>query len=156
MRWRVHRACACERRVPDSFLKRADEVVNVDVTVEELRIRLKQGKVYKPEKIEQSLTNFFRKGNLSTLRELALRKVAEEVGSKAAQYREREGLEPAPIPEKVMVCVSSNLTAKKLLRAGSRIAGRLGSEWFAAYVETPPGDGFAHQAGTVRDSLPKI
>jgi two-component system, OmpR family, sensor histidine kinase KdpD len=123
--------------VPDSFLKRADEVVNVDVTVEELRNRLKQGKIYKPEKIEQSLTNFFRKGNLSTLRELALRKVAEEVGSKAAQYREREGLEPAPIPEKVMVCVSSNLTAKKLLRAGSRIAGRLGSEWFAAYVETP-------------------
>jgi two-component system sensor histidine kinase KdpD len=123
--------------VPDSFLKRADEVVNVDVTVEELRSRLKQGKVYKPEKIEQSLTNFFRKGNLSTLRELALRKVAEEVGAKAAQYREREGLEPAPIPEKVMVCISSNLTAKKLLRAGSRIAGRLGSEWFAAYVETP-------------------
>jgi two-component system sensor histidine kinase KdpD len=123
--------------VPDSFLKRADEVVNVDVTVEELRNRLKQGKIYKPEKIEQSLTNFFRKGNLSTLRELALRKVAEEVGSKAAQYREREGLEPAPIPEKVMVCVSSNLTAKKLLRAGSRIAGRLGSEWVAAYVETP-------------------
>jgi two-component system sensor histidine kinase KdpD len=123
--------------VPDSFLKRADEVVNVDVTVEELRSRLKQGKIYKPEKIEQSLTNFFRKGNLSTLRELALRKVAEEVGSKAAQYREREGLEPAPIPEKVMVCVSSNLTAKKLLRAGSRIAGRLGSEWVAAYVETP-------------------
>jgi two-component system sensor histidine kinase KdpD len=97
----------------------------------------KQGKVYKLEKIEQSLTNFFRKGNLSTLRELALRKVAEEVGSKAAQYREREGLEPAPIPEKVMVCVSSNQTAKKLLRAGSRIAGRLGSQWFAAYVETP-------------------
>lgn len=123
--------------VPDSFLKRADEVVNVDVTVEELRTRLKLGKVYKPEKIEQSLTNFFRKGNLSTLRELALRKVAEEVGAKAAQYREREGLEPAPIPEKVMVCVSSSPTAKKLLRAGSRIAGRLGSEWFAAYVETP-------------------
>lgn len=123
--------------VPDSFLKRADEVVNVDVTVEELRNRLKQGKIYKPEKIEQSLTNFFRKGNLSTLRELALRKVAEEVGSKAAQYREREGLEPAPIPEKVMVCVSSNQAAKKLLRAGSRIAGRLGGEWFAAYVETP-------------------
>jgi two-component system sensor histidine kinase KdpD len=123
--------------VPDSFLKRADEVVNVDVTVEELRGRLKLGKVYKPEKIEQSLANFFRKGNLSTLRELALRKVAEEVGSKAAQYREREGLEPAPIPEKVMVCISSNQTAKKLLRAGSRIAGRLGSEWFAAYVETP-------------------
>jgi two-component system, OmpR family, sensor histidine kinase KdpD len=123
--------------VPDRFLKRADEVVNVDITVEELRARLRQGKIYKPEKIEQALANFFRKGNLSTLRELALRAVAEEVSSKAAQYRTREGLEPAPIPEKVMVCISSNQTAKKLLRAGSRIAGRLGATWCAVYVETP-------------------
>ena len=123
--------------VPDSFLKRADEVVNIDVTVEELRTRLKLGKIYKPEKIEQSLANFFRKGNLSTLRELALRSVAEEVSSKAALYREREGLEPAAIPEKVMVCMSSNQTARQLLRAGSRIAGRLGAVWYAVYVETP-------------------
>jgi two-component system sensor histidine kinase KdpD len=123
--------------VPDSFLKRADEVVNVDVTTDELRTRLRQGKIYKPEKVEQALTNFFRKGNLSTLRELALRAVAEEVGAKAAQYRSREGLEPASIPEKVMVCISSNQTAKKLLRAGSRIAGRLGAIWYAVYVETP-------------------
>ena len=81
--------------VPDTFLDRADEVVNVDVTVEELRSRLRQGKVYKPEKVEQALTNFFREGNLSTLRELALRAVADEVGEKAASYRQREGLEPA-------------------------------------------------------------
>jgi two-component system sensor histidine kinase KdpD len=123
--------------VPDSFLKRADEVINVDVTVEELRTRLKQGKFYKPEKIQQALTHFFRKGNLSTLRELALRAVAEEVGSKAAQYRVREGLEPAVIPEKVMVCMSSNQTAKRLLRTGARIAGRLGTVWYAVYVDTP-------------------
>jgi two-component system sensor histidine kinase KdpD len=123
--------------VPDTFLKRADEVVNVDVTVDELRTRLKQGKIYKPEKIEQALTHFFRKGNLSTLRELALRAVAEEVGSQAAEERAREGLEPAPIPEKVMVCMSSNQTAKPLLRAGARIAGRYGAVWFAVYVETP-------------------
>ncbi|MEW6731034.1 MAG: universal stress protein [Acidobacteriota bacterium] len=126
--------------VPDAFLKRADEVVNVDVTVDELRNRLKQGKVYKPEKIEQALTNFFNKGNLSTLRELALRAVAEEVGSKAAQYREREGLEPAVIPEKVMVSMSSNQTAEKLIRAGARIAGRLGARWYCVYVETPNED----------------
>jgi two-component system sensor histidine kinase KdpD len=123
--------------VPDSFLKRADEVVNVDVTIDELRTRLKQGKVYRPEKIEQALNNFFRKGNLSTLRELALRVVAEEVGSKAAQYRAREGLDPAPIPEKVMVCMSSNQTAKPLLRAGARNSGRIGAVWDAVYVETP-------------------
>ena len=94
--------------VPDTFLDRANEVINVDVTVEELRNRLRQGKVYKPEKVEQALANFFRKGNLSTLRELALRAVADEVGEKAASYRQREGLEPALIPERVMVCMSSN------------------------------------------------
>ena len=127
--------------IPDSFLKRADEVVNVDVTVEELRNRLRQGKIYKPEKIEQALTNFFRKGNLSTLRELALRAVAEEVGAKAAQYRVREGLEPAQIPEKVMVCMSPSSRALKLLRTGARIAGRLGAVWFAVYVDTAGASG---------------
>lgn len=123
--------------VPDTFLERADEVMNVDVTVEELRNRLREGKIYKPEKVEQALTNFFRKGNLSTLRELALRAVADEVGEKAASYRAREGLEPALIPERVMVCMSSNALAPRLIRTGARIAGRLGSKWYAVYVETP-------------------
>ena len=123
--------------VPDTFLDRADEVVNVDVTVEELRSRLRQGKVYKPEKVEQALTNFFREGNLSTLRELALRAVADEVGEKAATYRQREGLEPALIPERVMVCMSSAAEAPRVLRTGARIAGRLGARWYAVYVETP-------------------
>lgn len=123
--------------VPDTFLDRADEVINVDVTVEELRNRLREGKIYKPEKVEQALTNFFRKGNLSTLRELALRAVADEVGEKAASYRAREGLEPALIPERVMVCMSSNALAPRVIRTGARIAGRLGSKWYAVYVETP-------------------
>lgn len=123
--------------VPDTFLDRADEVVNVDVTVEELRNRLREGKIYRPEKVEQALSNFFRKGNLSTLRELALRAVADEVSEKAASYRAREGLEPALIPERVMVCMSSNAEAPRVIRAGSRIAGRLGARWYAVYVETP-------------------
>jgi two-component system, OmpR family, sensor histidine kinase KdpD len=123
--------------VPDTFLDRADEVINVDVTVEELRSRLREGKIYKPEKVEQALSNFFRKGNLSTLRELALRAVADEVGEKAATYRAREGLEPALIPERVMVCMSSNALAPRVIRTGARIAGRLGSKWYAVYVETP-------------------
>jgi two-component system, OmpR family, sensor histidine kinase KdpD len=124
--------------VPDTFLDRADEVINVDVTVEELRTRLRQGKVYRPERVEQALANFFREGNLSTLRELALRAVADEVGEKAASYRAREGLEPALIPERVMVCMSSNVLAPRVLRTGARIAGRLGAKWYAVYVETPP------------------
>ena len=123
--------------VPDTFLDRADEVVNVDVTVQELQSRLRQGKIYKPEKVEQALANFFRESNISTLRELALRAVADEVGEKAASRRQREGLEPALIPERVMVCMSSAADAPRVIRAGARVASRLGARWYAVYVETP-------------------
>src|SRR5205823_4944486 len=73
----------------------------------------------------------------STLRELALRAVADEVAEKAASYRLREGLEPALIPERVMVCMSSNIAAPRVIRTGARIAGRLGATWYAVYVQTP-------------------
>jgi len=122
--------------IPDYFIHRADEVVNVDVSVDTLRTRLRQGKIYGVEKIEQSLNNFFRKGNLSALRELSLRQVAEDQSVKAQDYREREGLERAIIPDKVMVCMASRGSAKKLLRTGSRMAGKLASDWYAVYVET--------------------
>lgn len=123
--------------VPDSLLKRADEIVNVDITVEELRSRLRQGKIYTPDKIEQSLANFFRKGNLNLLRELALRTTAAEVSSQAADYRRSQGLEQAPIPEKVMVCLSPRPGTDRLLRAGARIASRLSTIWYAVRVESP-------------------
>ena len=123
--------------IPDYVLRRADEVINVDVSVDMLRTRLRQGKIYSVEKIEQSLNNFFRKGNLSALRELSLRQVAEDQAGKSHDYREREGLENAVIPETVMVCMASRGSARKLLRTGSRIAGRLSTDWFAVYVETP-------------------
>jgi two-component system sensor histidine kinase KdpD len=117
--------------IPDSLLKRADEVVNVDVTVEELRSRLKQGKIYAADKVEQSL---------SMLRELALRTTAEEVGSRAAEYRRSQGLEQAPMPEKVMVCLSPRPGSERLLRVGARIAGRLATNWYAVRVESPDED----------------
>jgi len=123
--------------VPDSFLRRANEVVNVDVSIDTLRTRLRQGKIYGVEKIEQALNNFFRKGNLTALRELALRQAAEDQAVKAHDYREREGLEQAAMPEKVMVAMASRGSAKRLLRVGTRIAGRLASNWYAVYVETP-------------------
>jgi len=123
--------------VPDWVLKRADEVVNVDVSIETLRERLKQGKIYDPQKIEQALSNFFRKGNLTALRELALRQLATDQAGKAQEYRDREGLERPVIPEKVMVAMASRGSARTLLRVGSRIAGRLASDWYAVYVETP-------------------
>jgi two-component system sensor histidine kinase KdpD len=123
--------------IPDWVLKRADEVVNVDVSVETLRERLRQGKIYDAAKIEQALTNFFRKGNLTALRELALRQLASDQAGKAEAYRAREGLERPVIPEKVMVAMASRGSARNLLRVGSRIAGRLATDWFAVYVETP-------------------
>jgi two-component system sensor histidine kinase KdpD len=126
--------------IPDSFLKRADEVVNVDVPIDELRGRLRAGKIYPPEKIEQALANFFRKGNLTMLRELALRTTAEQVGAAAAQYRVSQGLEQAPVPEKVMVCLTSRPGATRLLRTGARIAGRLATNWYAVYADTPEGE----------------
>src|SRR6201996_5229848 len=126
--------------VPDSILKRADEVVNVDITIDELRTRLREGKIYAAEKVEQALANFFRKGNLNMLRELALRTTAEQVGSAAAMYRRTQGLEQAPLPEKVMVCLSSRPGTERLLRVGARVAGRLATNWYAVYVETPNKD----------------
>ena len=123
--------------VPDWVLKRADEVVNVDVSVETLRTRLRQGKVYDAAKVEQALGNFFRKGNLTALRELALRQLASDQAGKAQAYRTREGLDRPVIPEKVMVAMASRGSARNLLRVGSRIAGRLATDWFAVYVETP-------------------
>lgn len=127
--------------VPDWFVGRADEVIDVDVSVDTLRTRLRQGKIYGVEKIEQSLNNFFRKGNLAILRELALRQVAQHQSVQDHEYREREGLEQAIIPEKVMVCMASRGSAKKLLRTAARIVGRHAyKDWFAVYVETPEED----------------
>ncbi|HEV8590888.1 MAG TPA: sensor histidine kinase KdpD [Pyrinomonadaceae bacterium] len=123
--------------VPDSFFKRADEIIDVDISVDTLRTRLRQGKIYSVEKIEQALNNFFRKGNLATLRELALRQVALYQSVQDHEYREREGLEQAMIPEKVMVCMASRGSACKLLRTGARIVGRHAyRDWYAVYVET--------------------
>jgi two-component system sensor histidine kinase KdpD len=133
--------------VPDSFLKRADEVVNVDVTVDELRTRLRAGKIYAAEKVEQSLANFFRKGNLNMLRELSLRTTAEQVGNRASEYRRIQGLEQAPMPEKVMVCLSTRPGTERLIRVGARIAGRLASNWFAIHVTKPDDKGHGDPEG---------
>jgi two-component system, OmpR family, sensor histidine kinase KdpD len=122
--------------VPDWFVRKADEVINIDISVDTLRTRLKQGKIYKPEKIEQALLNFFRQSNLSALRELALREVADCEAIHDDEIRELEGIEKAVLPERVMVCLASRGSGKKLLRIGARTAGRLANNWHAVYVET--------------------
>ena len=127
--------------VPDTFLEQADQVVNLDLAVEDLLERLRAGKIYAPEKATRALENFFQKDKLSTLRELALREVAESLGRAAlANGREEAGEETTPRQgsERVMVCISSRSPrAATLLRRGSRLAGRLNTDWYVVYVEAP-------------------
>jgi len=123
--------------VPDWFFARADEVVNVDVSVETLLQRLEQGKIYDRAKVEQALQNFFRRESLRALRELALRQVAEDQETKARQQAEGAELEAPTLPGRVMVCVASRGNAKKLLRLGAVVAGRFARDWYTVYVETP-------------------
>jgi two-component system sensor histidine kinase KdpD len=124
--------------IPDSFLKQADEVVNLDLAVEDLLERLQTGKIYAPEKVEWALEHFFKGGNLSVLRELSLREVAESLERSATrQPAPGASLRPAT-GGRVMVCLSSHPPhAATLLRRGSRMAGRLSTDWFVVYVETP-------------------
>jgi two-component system sensor histidine kinase KdpD len=120
--------------VPDSFLKQADQVVNLDLAVEDLQERLRSGKIYAPEKIPWALENFFKDQNLATLRELALREVAESLDRAGVGKRPSE-LKAAG---RVLVALASNPPrAKTLLSRASRMAGRLNTDWFAVYVETP-------------------
>jgi two-component system sensor histidine kinase KdpD len=120
--------------VPDSFLKQADQIVNLDLAVEDLLERLQSGKIYATEKIPWALENFFKDRNLATLRELALREVAESL-DRAGAARDSPELKASG---RVMVCLASNPPrAKTLLSRGSRMAGRLNTDWFVVYVETP-------------------
>jgi two-component system sensor histidine kinase KdpD len=124
--------------VPDTFLQRADQVISLDLAVEDLLDRLRVGKIYAPEKVAWALAHFFRDQNLATLRELALREVAESLDRSKARTTSREGGEGDRTGAKVMVCISSRSPrAGPLLRRGSRMAGRLNTDWYAVYVETP-------------------
>jgi len=120
--------------VPDNFLKQADQVVNLDLAVEDLQERLRAGKIYAAEKIPWALENFFKDQNLATLRELALREVAESLDRAGVA----KGAPELKASGRVMVCLASNPPrAKVLLSRGSRLAGRLNTDWFVVYVETP-------------------
>jgi two-component system sensor histidine kinase KdpD len=126
--------------IPDTFLRRADQVVTVDISVQELRQRLREGKIYPPDRVEQALKNFFKPNNLAALRELALREVARDQGRlrEEAEQLKREGGRRTLVGERLMVCLSSNPDGSdELLRKAARSAARLDADWFAVHVETP-------------------
>lgn len=135
-------------RVPDRFLHRAEEIVVIDLPPEELQERLRQGKIYAPQRVERALGGFFRLDNLTALRQLALREVANAVELRARSQVQIERPDEQKRPsdpvirgvadaERVLVCMSSIPTAtRRLLRRGARLAGGLNSTWFVAYVRT--------------------
>jgi two-component system sensor histidine kinase KdpD len=133
---------AIRETVPDSFLKQADQVVNLDLSVEDLQERLRAGKIYGADKVGWALEHFFKDGNLAHLRELALREVAESVERASARRPLAAdavaSAERAAPGLRVMVCLSSaSPRGSILVRKGSRLAGRLSTDWFVVFVETP-------------------
>jgi two-component system sensor histidine kinase KdpD len=126
--------------VPDWVLQLSDETVMVDLTPEALHNRMKRGDVYNQNKVEQSLKNFFRRGNLIALRELALRQVAEQVDRSLSSYMdEKEIRENWAVRERLAVCISSNPRAQYLLARAARMARRMDAELFAVHVDTGNG-----------------
>lgn len=124
-----------KERVPDKVIALADEVVNIDLTADELISRLKEGKIYQAEKIESALKNFFKPEHILQLRELALKEVASQVERKV------ESEIPKNIAlrhERFLACISSNdKTAKAIIRKTARLASYYNSKWFVLYVQTP-------------------
>lgn len=124
-----------KERIPDSILVQADEVVNIDLTADELITRLKEGKIYEPAKIETALNNFFKSEHILQLREMALKEVASQVERKV----ETEITFSNSVKrEKFLACISSNeKTAKTVIRKTARLANYYNSKWYVFYVQTP-------------------
>ncbi|MFA6148026.1 MAG: PTS sugar transporter subunit IIA [bacterium] len=122
-------------RIPDTVLGEADQLVNVDLTTEDLRKRLLEGKIYPPERIRTALENFFKETNLEELRELTLRELAAQIDQRRRGTPEEESV---AAPDQIMVCLSSRgPRSETLLRYASRLAGKLNRNWYAVYVQTP-------------------
>lgn len=124
-----------KERIPDSVIAQADEVVNIDLTADELITRLKEGKIYDHTKIETALNNFFKSEHILQLRELALKEVASQVERKVENEITLPG---SSRREKFLACISSNeKTARNVIRKTARLANYYKSKWFVLYVQTP-------------------
>lgn len=126
--------------IPDKFLDYADQIVNIDISTDDLIKRLKDGKIYPPEKIKSALKNFFKYDTLGQLRELSLREVAERLESEKRQKIEKDKLNEFDwhSSETIMICLMPSASSQQaLIRSASRLAGKLNTDWHAVYVETP-------------------
>lgn len=124
-----------KERIPDSVLAQADEVVNIDLTADELVTRLKEGKIYRQDKIETALKNFFKSQHILQLRELALKEVASQVERKVESEIPKNA---ALKHERFLACISSNdKTAKTVIRKTARLANYYNSKWYLLYVQVP-------------------
>ncbi len=124
--------------VPDTVFDAADEVVMVDIPADELLARLKAGKVYLPQQAERAANNFFRKGNLMALRELALRRTADRVEGDVLAYRVDKSIASVwKTATALLTCVGPDPGAERVVRAAARLASQLNADWHAIYVETP-------------------
>lgn len=124
--------------IPDRIFDEADEVVVVDLPPDELLARLAAGKVYLPQQAERAVRNFFRKGNLLALRELALRRTADRVDSEMQVFRRQSAVQAVwPNRESLLACVGPGEHGEKVVRSCARLAGQLGVAWHAVHVETP-------------------
>ncbi len=138
-----------KERLPDSVLGEADQIVNVDVSAEDLLERMKAGKVYPPDRAERALENFFTPGNLTRLRELTLTEMAHLIDRR--NRRAQADRAPASATERVMVGLSSRApNAPALLRKAARLADRLNAPWYAVYIQTPAEDLTRTDAATQR------
>lgn len=128
-----------KERLPDYVIAQADEVVNIDLTADELIVRLKEGKIYQAEKIEAALKNFFKSDHILQLRELALKETASQVERKVESEVTKEY---ALKHERFLSCISSNeITAKTVIRKTARLANYYNSKWYVMYVQTPKESG---------------
>ncbi len=133
--------------LPDRFLENAEEVELVDITPEVLLKRFREGKVYVPEKAEQAMRRFFRKGNIFALRELALRYTARHVEGDLRSYTDLTVVKrPVPVGSRIMVCITPSDTAERLVRIAYSLATGLDTEWIAVYVESPKESDFTDKA----------
>jgi two-component system sensor histidine kinase KdpD len=135
-------------RLPDSILAEADQIVNVDLTPEDLQERLREGKVYPAERISTAFDNFFKTPNLENLRELTLREMAAQIDLRRHETLPEDG---SIVPDQIMVCLSSRgPNSEMLLRYASRLAGKLNRNWYAVYVQTPSEDAVVIDSRTQR------